>query len=166
MAHITKSNYRVWHQKENIIENIINELECSETEHFRYLFRGCRFDQYKIRAYGYDRKAISLSILKNGIDTLQELQGSYAQNDTVEQRRVKSLRYILAKAYYRLCCELLHICCMKNDQHSKALAFAVGTEVDIYQHLLHCQDIRVNKKYPRKRKRKIVKVSRFDLLDL
>ena len=165
MAHITKSNYSVWHQRENIIENILSELECTETEHFRYWFRGSRHDQYRIRACGSGRKAITLSTLKHGIDTLQDLNGWYSQSDTVEQRRVKSLRYILARAYYQLCCQLLQINCMKNDQHSKALEFAVGTGEDIYQHLLKCKDIRINKKYPRKRKCKYIKPSRFDILD-
>ncbi len=166
MAHITKSNYRVWHQRENIIENILNELECPETEHFRYRFRGSRHGQYIIRTYGSGGKAISLSTLKHGIDTLQELEGEYSVSDTVEESRMKSLRYILAKVYYRLCCELLQIHCMKIDQHSKALEFAVGTDEDIYQHLLKCKNIRINKKYIRKRKRKFIKPSRFDILDL
>lgn len=164
MAHITKTNYRVWHQRENIIENILSELECTETEHFRYWIRGTRHE-YRIRRYGGGGKAISLSTLKHGIDTLHELDGSYSQNDTVEQRRMKSLRYILARAYYQLCCQLLQINCMKNDQHNKAQEFAVGTGEDIYQHLLKCKDIRINKKYPRKRKSKF-KHNRLDILDL
>ena len=166
MAHVIKSNYKVWHQKENIIETILNELECSETKHFRYWFRGTRYDQYKIRANGSGGKAISLSTLRHGIDTLQELEGWYSQNDTVEQRREKSLRYILAKAYYRLCCELIQTSCMKKDQHSKALAFAVGTGEDIYQHLLICKTNRIKKIYPRKKREpKFIKPSRFELLD-
>lgn len=165
MAHIIKSNYRVWHQRENIIKNILAELECSETEHFRYWFRGCRFDAYKIRPDWIGGKAIFLSTLKHGIDTLQELDGEYSQDDTVEQRRTKSLRYILARAYYQLCCQLLQINCMKKDQNSKATGFAVGTGDDIYQHLLKCKDIRVKKKYPRK-KRNCFKHNRFDILDL
>lgn len=166
MAHITKSNYRVWHQKENIITNILNELECSETKHFRYWFRGTHYNQYKIRADGIGGKAIGLSPLSHGLDTLEEIKGHYLVDDTVEQKRIKSLKYILAKAYYQMCCELLQINCMKKDQHNKALEFAVGTGVDIYQHLLKCKDIRVNKKFRRKRKSKFVMLSRFDILDL
>lgn len=166
MAHITKSNYKVWHQRENIIENILNELECAETEEFRYWFRGSRHNQDRIRACGSGRKAITLSTLKHGIDTLQELESSYSHSDTVEQRRTKSLRYILSKAYYQLCCELLQINCMKNDQYNQALEFAVGTGEDIYQHLLKCKDIRVNKKYPRKKREPKFKHNRFDILDL
>lgn len=166
MAHITKTNYQVWYQNENILENILNELECSETEHFRYWFRGTRYYRYKIRAYENGGKDIVLSTLRHGLDNLHELDGWYFLNDTDEQRRLKSLRYILAKAYYRLCCELMQISCMKKDQHSKALAFAGGTEEDIYQHLLQCKDIRVNKKYTRKRKPKVIKMSRFDIMDI
>jgi hypothetical protein len=166
MAQITKSNYKIWHQRENIIDDILNEVECTETEHFRYWFRGCRHDQHKIRACGIGRKAISLSTLKHGINTLQELNGEYSLNDTVEQTRVKSLRYILAKAYYHLCCELLQISCMKKDQHIKSVAFAVGTGEDIYQHLLKCKADRTNKKKPHnKTNLKVAKVSRFEMLD-
>ena len=169
MANITKSNYRVWYQNENIIEDILNELECSETSHFTYWIRGTRYD-YIIRAFGSAGKAISLSTLKHGLDELSELEGCYLQNDTIEQKRIKSLRYILAKAYYRLCCELIQIRCYKKDQHSKASAFATRNGEDIYQHLLNVKAERIRKREHRirqkgKRKRKIVVVTRFDLMD-
>ena len=48
MAHIKKSNYQVWHQRENIIENILKELECTETEHFRYWLISFMSNKYKI----------------------------------------------------------------------------------------------------------------------
>ena len=77
------------------------------------------------------------------------------------------MRYILAKAYYRLCCELIQTSCVKKDQHSKALLFAVGTGEDIYQHLVKCKTDRSKKRDLRKqREREKANVSRFELLDL
>lgn len=170
MANIRNSNYRVWWQQGNIIETIIGELECPETKHFRYWLRGTR-DPYIIRKYGRGGKAISLSLVPGGLDALVELNGSYMHSDTIEQRRIKSLRYILAKAYYRLCCEMIEINCVKKDQHIKAVAFAVGTGGDIYQHLLIRKEIRVHRKYPPKKQPcetdqcETDPVSRFELLD-
>ena len=170
MANITKTNYDVWYLRENLIEDFLNELECSETEHFRYWIRGTRTAQYKIKANGYGGKQIGLAITNYGIDILPELNDSYSENDTPAQQKIKSLRYILAKAYYRLCCELIQILCSKKDQHSKSLAFAIGEGEDIYHHLLNVKAERIRKREHRirqkgKRKRKIVVVTRFDLLD-
>ena len=166
MAQVKKTSYNVWHLQGNIIEDVLHELECSETKHFRYWIRGTRNDQYKIRSYGDGGKTISLSILRHGIETLPELEGWYSPNDTTEQTRMKSLRYILAKAYYRLCCELITTSCMKKNQHDKSLYFAVGTGEDIYQHLVKCKADRLSKKTPRKRKRKVNTLNRFDMLDI
>lgn len=171
MSQITKSNYRVWWQEDHIIENTISELECPETKHFRYWFRGCRWNPYRIKPNVSGGKAISLSLVPGGLDALEELNGSYMHSDTIEQRRIKSLRYILAKAYYRLCCEMIEINCVKKDQHIKAVAFAVGTGGDIYQHLLIRKEIRVHRKYPPKKQPcetdqcETDPVSRFELLD-
>jgi len=166
MAHVKKTKYNVWHLQGNIIEDVLHELECSETRHFEYWIRGTRNHQYKIRSYGNGGKTISLPVLRDGVDTLPELDGWYSQNDTTEQTRMKSLRYILAKAYYRLCCELIQISCMKKNQHDKSLYFAVGTGEDIYQHLVKCKEHRLNKKLPRKQKRKISKLNKFDILEI
>ena len=170
MAHITKNNYNIWHQKGTVLKDILSELECSKTKHFRYVFGGTGYDQYRILPWGDLRKCIRLSSRKHGSDIIDELSGHYDNHETIEQKRLKSLRYILAKAYYRLCCEFIQINCLKKDQHEQSLVFAEGGEIDICQYLQNRKEelIIKRKKWKEYKIRKELrnKVNRFQLMDL
>ena len=165
MAYVSRSRWRSWHQQGGIIEGILDELECSETEHFRYHFGGTKSAKYKITLNGDREVRIKMSSYLHGADILPELNGWYSDSDTDEQKRMKSLRYILAKAYYRLCCKLIQIPCSKQDQHNKSIGFAVG-RVDIYQHLLKRKaDCGKKRKQREELKRKKNMANRFQLME-
>ncbi len=169
MAHVTKNNHRVWHQQGNVIEDILCELEHPETENFEYIFEGTGGD-YKILEKEPGRRRIRLSSHQHGLDVLPELEAHYSENETILQKRLKSLRYILAKAYYGMCCEIIQINCLKKYQFEQSLVFAEGNEIDIYQHLLtrKAELIVKRRKWKEAKIRRDLRnrVNRFELMDI
>ena len=163
MSIIQRSGYLAWHQSD-ILREIISELERPETNHFIYTFRHTKMSNYSINLRNAERVSIGLAYQLAGIS---ELEGKYHTDDDDEQKGIKSLRYILASAYYRLCCQLVGTPCMKEDQHKKSLVFAITkAQLDIYEHLVQLEVKRkVKRDYRLKRKKESMKVNRFQLMD-